>query len=1487
MIRSKTKQSAIAIVLALVTLTASITAGVVFAAGPAVAHGDHTDGGGTDGSNEWATDSDSFKTQTVLSGLDRPTETVFLPDGRILIIQQGGKILIDDPTTKGGAETYLDINQVDSLESNRERGLLGIAIAPDFEQSGDFYVYYTRLDNPGAEDEADTEPENVLAAFTHRENSGGTTSRADPNSKQILWRNEIRTGNSIVCCHFGGGLDIGPDGKIYITTGEEFQGWRSQDLSVPDGKVIRLNQDGSIPQDNPFVDDGDPETLGEVWAYGLRNPYRAKFAPNGNLYIGEVGSNREEEPSSQEDIHLGAKGANYGWPNCEGNCDDPAYDDPIYTYSHIDSGDPPGAAVTVGPVYAGDMYPAEYDNVLFYSDYNDGWVKYLTLNDDGTTVGQSYNFDADAGPLVSLTVGPDGALYGTNYGGPPGAGEIVRYVYEDTNSAPSIDSTSVSPESGAIPLEVTFEASASDPNGDDLTYTWHFGDGTTTRGASVTHTYSEAGSYDTYVEVSDGNTTVESGTTTITAGEPPQVEITTPANGSLFRAGDSIDVAADVTDPEDGRLSGDSVEWSAFLTHNDHIHPDTTTAGNSFTFDVPTTGHPTTGDVGYRLSVTATDSDGLQTTKSIEIRPDEVDVTLKTEPDGIPIDIEGSPKSTDGGYTFDTVIGYQHSPSAPESVCRQGTTYEFTGWSDDNTERVRTFTVPESDTTLTAQYQSAGSCEDLPESGLVGHYEADSGVQMNASGVTGWTDKSGNGNDLSAAGAPQFDADGANGAGAIAFDGEDDVLDRSGLTGFSGGSEDRSMFLVANYTDNNGGFGGVAYGRGGNNKAFGLVVDDKGRLTVQGFGGGNDFPSDKQGLGAGRLTQSVVYEGGQFTQYANGQQLNSGTHQFDTNPQRFVVGGEITPPPYTEMRVSAVLVYNRALSTEERQQVQSYLSEKYIGNSTTEPNDPPELGDISVTYTGGEKAINVTATASDPDGDVDPSSVRIVEQPTSGTVTNNGDGTVTYATSDESAASDSFTVAISDTDGAESDPATVDLTYQISETNAPPTANDDDANVTVGQSVKIPVLGNDGDSDGSLDASSVTIVAQPSTGSVTIDGDGAITYTHTGDSATTDSFTYEVSDDDGDISNVATVEITVAEPDPGDGVPETNDDHGTVESGQTVTLSVLANDSASVDASTLRIDGDADHGTATVENGQLVYQHSGDSATNDMIEYTVADANGNRSAPTFVFIDITESTDQDPEEGDTDESDGGDNGGEDGSNDGDNNSGGSSPPPSNNGGGGDDRPSRPSNPSGSSGGSGSVPSAEQKASFEVSNVALSSTNVAVGETVNASAVVDNIGNAEGSTTVGLAVGNDTVDARSLTVGAGANVTVAFSYTFDQSGAYELRLGNQSLGTVTVSNATQTNESNNGDTGDGDSTSETVTEGTGTDERNERVGNGNSSSTETRTATDEPTTTVTADDENEENSTETETNTGTPGFGPLVAVLSVLLAVVMLGRRRLD
>ncbi|SFR67887.1 Ig-like domain-containing protein, partial [Halogeometricum limi] len=377
----------------------------------------------------------------------------------------------------------------------------------------------------------------------------------------------------------------------------------------------------------------------------------------------------------------------------------------------------------------------------------------------------------------------------------------------------------------------------------------------------------------------------------------------------------------------------------------------------------------------------------------------------------------------------DGTVTYRHDGSATTG---DSFTYRVsdTAGQESNTARVSVTVRSDGDT-------GTGGSSDVPVSnGLVAHFETDSGVQRSGSAVTGWVDQSPNGNDLTARGAPTLQSGALNGEDAIRFDGNDDLLERSGLTGLPAGNSDRTVFVVTEYVDNNGGFGGVAYGRARQNKVFGLVVNDAGRLTVQGFGGGNDFPSSTQGVGAGWLTHSVVHRNGQFTQYAGGSAIGSGTHAFDTRPQVFVVGGEITPAPYTEMRVGAILVYDRALSNTERQQVESYLSQKYLGGSSgagdggtggTTDAAPTANDDTAAVNAGESTTISVLGNDADDVG-LDASSVRVVTGPSSGTATANADGTVTYRHDGSATTGDSFTYRVSDTAGQASNAARVSVT---------------------------------------------------------------------------------------------------------------------------------------------------------------------------------------------------------------------------------------------------------------------------------------------------------------------------------------------------------------------------------------------------------------------------------------------------------------------------
>ncbi len=151
-------------------------------------------------------------------------------------------------------------------------------------------------------------------------------------------------------------------------------GPNAQDLSNPHGKILRINKDGSVPADNPFV--GQPGKLDAIWAYGFRNPWRFQFdSATGDLYGGDVGN------FSWEEINHIVKGANYGWPIHEGMCASACtgYTDPIHAYPH--AGD--SSAVTGGPVYRAGMFPPEYAGDLFFADYAKGFIKHADLDANG------------------------------------------------------------------------------------------------------------------------------------------------------------------------------------------------------------------------------------------------------------------------------------------------------------------------------------------------------------------------------------------------------------------------------------------------------------------------------------------------------------------------------------------------------------------------------------------------------------------------------------------------------------------------------------------------------------------------------------------------------------------------------------------------------------------------------------------------------------------------------------------------------------------------------------------------------------------------------------------------------------------------------------------------------------------------------------------------------------------------------------------------
>jgi len=318
------------------------------------------------------TNNADYSFEQVVEGFNSPVDLVHAGDGsgRLFVIEKDGTIRIID----GGdvlAEPFLNIE--DRTSKGGERGLLGLAFHPNYADNGLFYVNYT--DEGGS---------TVVAQYSV---SDGPTVAAN-DSEQILLTIPQPEGN-----HNGGDLAFGPDGYLYIATGDGGGGGdrhgeigNGQDLTTLLGKLLRIEVgQGSyaVPSSNPFLD--NVEARDEIWAYGLRNPWRFSFdRETDDLYIGDVGQNAYEEISFQAAGSEG--GENYGWRIMEGfncyqpreNCDKTGLVDPILEYPHSE-----GNSVTGGYVYRGEALP-ELVGSYFYGDFGNGNIWRATQNDDGS-----------------------------------------------------------------------------------------------------------------------------------------------------------------------------------------------------------------------------------------------------------------------------------------------------------------------------------------------------------------------------------------------------------------------------------------------------------------------------------------------------------------------------------------------------------------------------------------------------------------------------------------------------------------------------------------------------------------------------------------------------------------------------------------------------------------------------------------------------------------------------------------------------------------------------------------------------------------------------------------------------------------------------------------------------------------------------------------------------------------------------------------------
>jgi glucose/arabinose dehydrogenase len=617
----------------------------------------------------------SFQDALWVGGMNASTSMEFAPDGRLFVCEKGGAVRVIQNGQLLATPFFTA-----SVNSDGERGLLGIAFDPNFATNQYVYIYYTA-----------TSP-NVHNRVSRLTANGNV---AVAGSETALLDLPTATGVS----HQGGAIHFGNDGKLYIAVGDHLQPENAQSLSFMFGKMLRINSDGTIPTDNPFY----AQTTGifrAIYAVGFRNPFTFAVDPvTGRIFVNDVGN------TDWEEINQLVAGANYGWPTCEGpqgtgtgTCTSTSFTYPIHAYAQ-GGGD---AAITGGVFYRGSQYPSQYYGDYFFSDYTADWIRFLDTENQVQGVNNPSSLFRDTGPPLDLKVGPDGAIYYLSF-----SGRVSRITYASGNRPPTAAFTAT-PNAGTPPLAVSFNGStSSDPDSDPLTYTWVFGDGTPNgSGPTVNHTYTAAGVYTATLTVNDGRGGQHSTTTQILVGNAPVATILTPGEGSFYNAGDIIQYSGSGMDVDEGTLSASAFSWTVVFHHGTHTHPFlgpiNGVTGGSFQTEQT---HETATDVWYRIHLRVTDSQGLTHEVYRDIHPNIAAFTLTSNIPGATLTLDGQPVVTP--YTTSGVVGTQRSIGVPSPQTIGGTEHVFVSWSD-NGAATHTITTPATATTYTATLRPAG-----------------------------------------------------------------------------------------------------------------------------------------------------------------------------------------------------------------------------------------------------------------------------------------------------------------------------------------------------------------------------------------------------------------------------------------------------------------------------------------------------------------------------------------------------------------------------------------------------------------------------------------------------------------------------------------------------------------------------------------------------------------------------------------------------------
>jgi glucose/arabinose dehydrogenase len=391
-----------------------------------------------------------FSQALVAGGFTNPTGFAFLPDGRILVAEKHGIVKL---VKNGVVSTFLDISS--RVNDYWDRGLVGIAVPPDFATSQQVYLYYVYENNSSDYTGRKTAR---IARYTV---TGDTASAA---SEQVIVGGVAGAGCptspvDVDCIpadyygHNGGTLTFAADGTLFASIGDA-SSWtvvdpnalRAQDIDSLAGKILHITKDGQGVASNPFYNGNPDAHRSKVWAYGFRNPFRFSLKPGTSVpYVGDVGWDTTEE------IDVAKPGQNFGWPCYEGSAQQSGYaaldgcktlyaqgagavTPPLVQWNHNGQ----GAAALGGTFLTGSAYPSEYQGAYFYGDYAQGFLKYLKVDGNDALASGPTAFGAGIGAPVDLQQGPDGKLYYLSIS----SGQLIRIISSGSTSNPPPSGTS-------------------------------------------------------------------------------------------------------------------------------------------------------------------------------------------------------------------------------------------------------------------------------------------------------------------------------------------------------------------------------------------------------------------------------------------------------------------------------------------------------------------------------------------------------------------------------------------------------------------------------------------------------------------------------------------------------------------------------------------------------------------------------------------------------------------------------------------------------------------------------------------------------------------------------------------------------------------------------------------------------------------------------------------------------------------------------------